>query len=513
MKDGTTRGDPSVPGGSSVDHQLILDSMVDNVAVLAPDGEIIAVNDAWMEFARANGGEEMFAKHGVGANYLAVCERAAPDHPLAERAFEGIHSVLEGTKDAIRFEYPCHSPSEERWFSMSATALKNGKGAIVVHTNLTDLVRSRREAERALYDVAKLTDRLQAESEYLRREIATSHGFDDIIGTSDAILATLQKVQSVAHTEATVLLHGETGTGKELLARAIHSRSRRHDRPLITVDCATLPPSLIESELFGYEKGAFTGARESKAGRFELADEGTIFLDEIGELPLELQSKLLRVLEDGEIRRLGGKKEKRLNVRVIAATNRNLRQEVGEGRFRDDLYYRISVFPIEVPALRERREDIPALASFLVSRYAARFGKPIRAVSPHSLEALMAYDWPGNVRELRNVIERSVILCTADILEVEEALGGLGARSDEGLLHRATLGALIPQTAKEALEPGQRTGLGSFRPLVDVERSHILSVLEACEWKIKGAGNAAERLGLPPSTLRYRMKKLGITRP
>jgi len=352
----------------------------------------------------------------------------------------------------------------------------------------TEQVLARQELEAALAETAELKDRLQAESIYLRTEVESDHGFGEIIGSSDALTAALRQVDSVAGTDATVLLLGETGTGKELLARAIHGRSRRRDRPLIKVDCGTLPAGLIESELFGHEKGAFTGAHERKTGRFELAHEGTIFLDEIGELPLDLQSKLLRVIEEGELQRVGGKSEQTVDVRVIAATNRDLRLEVREGRFRADLYYRLSVFPVEAPPLRERQEDIPALVSFFVSRYAASLGKTVRRIAQPSMDALVAYAWPGNVRELRNLIERSVILCSTDTLTVEPALVG-------------------------ADQPVLVTGGPLKQDLQAVERAHIIRALEEADWKIKGEGNAASQLGVAPSGLRSRMKKLGITRP
>jgi PAS domain S-box-containing protein len=360
--------------------------------------------------------------------------------------------------------------------------------SVAVVRDISEQTLTRQKLERAMAELARSKDRLQAEAEYLREDINRAHHFDEIIGKSTALVATLEKVEQAAKTDATVLLLGETGTGKELLARALHARSNRTKMPLVKIDCATLPSGLIESELFGHEKGAFTGAQETKVGRFELADGGTVFLDEIGELPLELQAKLLRVLQEGAFLRLGAKREQKVDVRVIAATNRDLRQEMREGRFRSDLYYRLSVFPIESPPLRDRREDIPLLASYFLSRFQATVGKRIDTIAKSSMDALVAYDWPGNIRELQNVIERSAILSSGDTLIVQEVLGDFGAGTRE--------------PAKSLTQN-----------LEDVERAHILRALEKSDWKVKGEGNAASRLGINPNTLRARMKKLGIAKP
>ncbi|HEX7778529.1 MAG TPA: sigma 54-interacting transcriptional regulator [Vicinamibacterales bacterium] len=307
--------------------------------------------------------------------------------------------------------------------------------------------------------------------------------FESIIGDSDSLRYVLSRVEQVADTDATVLLFGETGTGKELLARAIHKRSRRRDRPFVIVNCAALPASLIESELFGRERGAFTGAHATQVGRFELANRGTLFLDEVGELPLELQPKLLRVLQSGELERLGSPRTIDVDVRLVAATNRDLVEEVRQGRFRRDLFYRLNVFPITVPSLRDRRQDIPLLVRHLVERHGRALRKPIDAV-PHSVvETLEAYDWPGNVRELENVIQRAIIQSRGGTLELRDAW--------------------MPEAASS----------GGGTTLVEVERRHILHILEACHWRIEGQGGAAQLLALKSSTLRSRMLKLGITRP
>jgi transcriptional regulator with GAF, ATPase, and Fis domain len=340
-----------------------------------------------------------------------------------------------------------------------------------------------------LAEVEALRERLQSENEYLRAGAASAEGFEDIIGESSVLQAVLLQVEHVAPADSTVLLLGETGTGKELIAKAIHVRSRRRDRTLVKVNCAALPPTLIESELFGHEKGAFTGAVSRKIGRFELAHGGSLFLDEIGELPLALQTKLLRVLQEGEFERVGSSVTQKVDVRVIAASNRNLADAAREGTFRSDLYYRLRVFPIEMPPLRARKEDIPLLVWHFLAYLARTVGKRIERVPAATMDRLVAYDWPGNIRELRNVLERAVVLSHGPVLRLDE-LGGS--------LHDA-----VPAPTVE----------GGARTLEEVEREHILRTLEACGWRLKGTGNAATQLGLNASTLHSRMKKLGIRRP
>jgi len=307
-----------------------------------------------------------------------------------------------------------------------------------------------------------------------------------IVGDSRAMRAVMTRAEQVARTNASVLLLGETGTGKELLARTLHALSRRRDHPLVTVNCAALPATLIESELFGRERGAFTGAHATQAGRFELAQRGTIFLDEVGELPLELQAKLLRVLQDGRMERLGSPRTIDLDVRVIAATNRNLEDEVRQGRFRRDLFYRLNVFPITLPPLRDRREDIPDLVHHLVTRLASELGKSIDGVPAHFVRALAGHDWPGNVRELENTIARAIIQSPATTLTLDPEW--------------------MPMAGAVDTDSGDLT-------LAESERRHIRRVLDGVRWRIEGAAGAAARLGLKPSTLRSRMAKLGIARP
>ncbi len=403
---------------------------------------------------------------------------------------------------------------------------------VKANQSLEQEIAIRRKAEedlrQALMEVARLKDKLEAENLYLQEEIKRFHDFEEIVGESPALQAVLQKVQQVAATDASVLLTGETGTGKELLARAIHSRSSRKDRPLVKVNCSALPDSLIETELFGHEKGAFTGAFARRIGRFELANGGTIFLDEIGELSSNTQAKLLRVLQDGEYERIGSTTTRSVDVRIIAATNRDLETEVARGGFRADLFYRLNVFPIHVPPLRERLEDIPVLVSHIVRKARAKIGKHIEEIPREALDELMAYDWPGNVRELENVIIHAAILSSGTRLELcehfspehgrhmaegHEACPGISSENYGGVAApfqarrmAARMKAIRGVEGDEAPERAAHT-------LENIERAHILSVVESCNWKISGKGNAADVLGLNPSTLRSRMKKLGLERP
>lgn len=336
----------------------------------------------------------------------------------------------------------------------------------------------------ALQEVESLKDRLEAENSYLQQEIKIEHNFEEIISQSHKFKLVLNQVEQVAKTDATVLVLGESGTGKELLSRAIHNVSNRKNRPLVKVNCASLPANLIESELFGHEKGAFTGAIARKSGRFELADGGTIFLDEIGELPFELQAKLLRALQEGEFERVGGTKTIKVNVRIIAATNRDLETEVAEGRFRADLYYRLNVFPIHSIPLRERKEDIPLLVKHFVDKYSGQMGKRITNISKRVITSLQSYDWPGNIRELENVIERALIISQDQKLELGGWMGKKGAtQKDNDLV-----------------------------PLEQYEKAYILKVLHETTWRVSGDQGAAKILGMKPTTLESRMKKLGIKR-
>ncbi|MGO9434148.1 MAG: sigma-54 interaction domain-containing protein, partial [Terracidiphilus sp.] len=333
-------------------------------------------------------------------------------------------------------------------------------------------------------DLATMRDRLAIEKRYLEEEIRCDQNVNGMIGESEAFREVLRTIRVVSPTDSTVLVQGETGTGKELVARAIHELSGRSKQAFVKVNCAAIPATLLESELFGHEKGSFTGAFAQKIGRFELAHKGTLFLDEIGEIPLELQCKLLRALQEQELERLGGNRTIHVDVRFVAATNRNLKQMVEGGRFRSDLYYRLHVFPLTVPPLRERREDIPLLIRYFTQRFAKRMNRAIEEIPSSSIEALTAYDWPGNVRELQNIIERSVILSSGRRLEV-----------------------VLPEPAQAAVQAA------STSPVVEaIERQRILRALSDCGGKVAGQGGAAARLGLRRTTLQSRMKRLNIGR-
>ena len=395
------------------------------------------------------------------------------------RAEEVLRAGFDGQEVSGRELEMRRRDGQALWVSFWMRPLRGPDGRIsAVHSIWVDVTdRVLAEAERA---------RLQEQNLYLQEEIKSVHNFEEIVGCSAALLAVLDKVRAVAATDATVLITGETGTGKELIARAVHSNSRRAARPLIKLNCAALPAGLVESELFGHEKGAFTGALSRRIGRFELADGGTLFLDEIGELPLEAQAKLLRVLQEREIERVGGGAAIPVDVRIIAATNRDLLRAVREKTFREDLYYRLSVFPVSLPPLRERAEDIPLLVRFLVDRFAARVGKRFEGVSRATVDRLSSYRWPGNIRELENVLERAIILATGPVLDFEID----GERPP------------APATAE---------GL-ALSSLEEVERRYILAILERTGWIIEGPRGAAGILGLHPNTLRSRLKKLGIAR-
>ncbi|WP_078120840.1 sigma 54-interacting transcriptional regulator [Thiosocius teredinicola] len=365
-------------------------------------------------------------------------------------------------------------------------------GAVVVFRDVSERKETEQKLHQALEELERLKQRLELENAYLQEEIREEYNYQEIVGRSDALRKTIQKIEMVAPTDAAVLITGESGTGKELIARAIHQSSARCDRPLIRVNCAAVPRELFESEFFGHVKGAYTGAVRDRAGRFELADGGTLFLDEVGEIPLELQSKLLRVLQEGQCERVGSDRTITVDVRIIAATNRDLSEEVAEGRFREDLFFRLNVFPIESAPLRERPEDIPLLASHFLANACRRFGREGLRLSGADVQRLQAYDWPGNVRELENVLERAVIISRNNQLRLE-----------------------LPDVERPASKPMAPSpeindGLMTEQQKRERDRRMIMQALEASGGKIFGAGGAAELLGVKPTTLASRIKRWGI---
>jgi transcriptional regulator with GAF, ATPase, and Fis domain len=354
--------------------------------------------------------------------------------------------------------------------------------------DVTEQVESRAELEKAFSEIKLLKDQLYRENLALREEVDRALMFEEIVGTSTALQAVLDRIAKVAPTDSTVLITGETGTGKELIGRALHKRSRRSGRAFVSVNCAALPPSLISSELFGHEKGAFTGATQRRLGRFELADGGTIFLDEVGELPPDTQVALLRVLQEREFERVGGERSIQVDVRVIAATNRDLQAATATGSFRRDLFYRLNVFPIEVPPLRDRKEDILLLLEYFVQRYTSKIGKSIRSINKKTLDLFQSYGWPGNIRELQNVIERSVIVSSGDVLSV-----------DESWLSKGPSQTASPVQSSQPIK-GEPRG----------EREIIEAALAESRGRVSGPSGAAAKLGIPPSTLESRIKALKI---
>ncbi len=419
-----------------------------------------------------------------------------PDRPDAQRAAREQFALQvrgEETRGVV-VEMRRKDDGKPVWIEIWAKPEPGGKYTRTMFLDVTDRVLMERERAR-----------LAAENVYLQEEIKSVHNFEEIVGRSPALLQALEKVNRVARTDATVLITGETGTGKELIARAIHSVSHRHDKPLIKVNCAALPAGLVESELFGHEKGAFSGAVSRRVGRFELAHGGTIFLDEIGEVPTDVQVKLLRVLQDREFERVGGTGSIKVDVRVIAATNRDLAKAIREGKFREDLFYRLNVFPIALPPLRDREGDVPLLVHFLVARFAARVGVRIESVGKATMERLNRYPWPGNVRELENVLERAVILSNGPTLEIDpEVFASATAARAAGA---------GPRTPPGPEKEGPAAAAPPLESLESATRNHILAALEKSRWVIDGPCGAAKALGLRPNTLRSRMKKLGIARP
>ncbi|HKR61621.1 MAG TPA: sigma 54-interacting transcriptional regulator, partial [Pyrinomonadaceae bacterium] len=468
------------------DAQRESESRFRNMADSAPvmiwisgsDRQCIYVNQQWLDFTGRTMEQE------VGEGWTAGV------HPDDYARGREIYGAAFDAKETFNFEYRLRrADGVFRWVFVTGTPRLSETGELLGYVGSCIDITERKESEvalrTALEEVSHLKNQLQEENIYLQEEIKLEQNFGEIVGQSDALKYVLFKIEQVAPTETTVLITGETGTGKELVARAIHSASARRDRPLVKVNCAALAPSLIESEFFGHEKGAFTGAGARKIGRFELANGATIFLDEIGELPTELQVKLLRVIQEGELERLGGTKTIKVDVRIIAATNRHLEEDVKQGLFREDLWYRLNVFPITVPPLRQRREDIPLLVEHFARSFSTRLGKLISSVAPVTMNSLRDHPWPGNVRELANVIERAVINSQGSVLRVSEDFVKNAAET--------------PSALNKTLE--------------EIERDHISRILEDRGWRIEGQNGAARILGMNPSTLRTRMAKLGVHKP
>ncbi len=421
-----------------------------------------------------------------------------PDSPDAQRAARDQFSLQVRGLETRGFVVELRRKDDGKpvWIEIWAKPEPGGKYTRTMFLDVTHRVLMEREQAR-----------LSAENVYLQEEIKSVHNFEEIIGQNPTLLDVLEKVNRVAKTDATVLISGETGTGKELIARAIHFASHRRDKPLIKVNCAALPGALIESELFGHEKGAFSGAISRRAGRFELAHGGTIFLDEIAEIPIDVQTKLLRVLQEREFERVGASDTIKVDVRVIAATNRDLVKTIREGKFREDLYFRLNVFPIPLPPLRERVDDVPLLVQHLVRKFAARVGVRIESVAKTTIERLGRYSWPGNIRELENILERAVILSNGPTLEIDQTVFASATAPLQPIVDPAK-----PQRSEDVDEAASVKTTPPLESLESSTRSHILAALEKSGWVIDGPHGAANSLAVHPNTLRSRMKKLGIVR-
>jgi PAS domain S-box-containing protein len=506
--------------------QAMFHSLSSHVVVLDRNGAITYAGKSWERFAASTA---PFSSVAVGVNYLDVCRRAAgEDNAPAREALKGMEAVLNGTSHGFTIEYPFDPPGDARWFIMQVDPMPPEHGGIVISfTDITQRKLAEEALEKALGEVRQLKDQLDVENIYLREEISGAHDFGEIIGRGQALERVLRLAEQVAPLTTTVLILGETGTGKELLAHAIHNLSPRRDRSLVKVNCATLPAQLIESELFGHERGAFTGAAVRRIGRFEIANGGTIFLDEVGDLPLDLQTKLLRVLQEGEFEHLGSSRSIRVDVRILAATNRNLEQAVREGSFRSDLYYRLNIFPITLPPLRQRRDDIPLLVRHFVKELSLKLGKQIQAIPQETMNALQEYQWPGNIRELKNVIERAAIITQGPNLLLREILGSRSLQAEpaaSGPLASGPLPSGPLPSSPFAIPPatgqphptnleGRRGETHRSETLQESQYNLIVSTLEKTYWRLEGPDGAAALLNIHPNTLRARMKKLGITRP
>ena len=460
--------------GADLPYRVLVETMSEGAVTLAPDGTILFCNQRFADIVKRS------LEKIMGSSFYPYI--ASTDLPLLEGLFK--QTLKENGKAELILQTGGENTVP---VLISTSAIQNtdkpGMTCMVV-TDLTEVAKRTAELQMALAEIRAMKDRLEAENIYFRAENKRKHQFEHIIGQSDGLKYVLYRAEQVAPTNTTVLILGETGTGKDLIAVAIHEMSPRKDRPLITVNCASLPGNLIESELFGREKGAFTGADTRQVGRFEIANGSTLCLDEIGELPLELQAKLLRVIQHSEFERLGSSHTIKVDVRIIATTNRDLEEEIRKGRFRQDLYYRLNVFPITVPPLRLRKEDIPMMVHAFIERYSRKLGKQITSIQKETMKVLQDYPWPGNVRELESIIERSMILCSGSVLQLADKL--------------EITSPLLSSTV---------------RTLEDMERTQIFRILSETHWRIEGKDGAAAILGINPSTLRARMHKFRIVRP
>jgi len=461
--------------------KLLLDTIPAMVATTLPDGSADYVNERWLEY------------YGVSLEDLRDWRWKVVVHPEDEPKVmnEWLSAVATGKPLEIEARMR-RADGEYRWFAVRTVPIRDEFGRIVkwyaAGHDIDDRKRAEEELEKAFDEIKKLRDQLYKENLALKAEIDRSWMFEEIIGASPTLQTVLTRVSKVATTDSTVLVTGETGSGKELIAHAIHKQSRRSSRAFVNVNCAAIPPSLIASELFGHEKGAFTGATQRHMGRFELADGGTIFLDEVGELPPETQVALLRVLQEHKFERVGGVQTIQTDVRVIAASNRNLHSAIAGGSFRSDLFYRLNVFPIEIPPLRERSEDVPSLVDYFVRRFAKRLGKKIRRVDARTLDLLQSYTWPGNVRELQNVIERSIILSETENLLMEESW--------------------FTPVSYETASSGQPLPWKLLRS----EKEIIEATLAETRGRVAGSSGAAAKLQIPPSTLESKIRSLKINK-
>jgi PAS domain S-box-containing protein len=476
-----TRTDIEDRKQSEARGKLLLDTIPAMVATTLPDGSADYVNERWLEY------------YGVSLEDLRDWRWKVVVHPEDEPKLMDEWLSAVATGKALETEFRMRrADGEYRWFVVRTVPLRDELGRIVkwyaAGHDIDDRKRAEKELEKAFDEIKKLRDQLYKENLALKAEIDRSWMFEEIIGASPTLQTVLTRVSKVATTDSTVLVTGETGTGKELIAHAIHKQSRRSSRAFVNVNCAAIPPSLIASELFGHEKGAFTGATQRHMGRFELADGGTIFLDEVGELPPETQVALLRVLQEHKFERVGGVQTIKIDVRVIAASNRNLHSAIAGGSFRSDLFYRLNVFPIEIPPLRERSEDVPSLVDYFVRRFAKRLGKKIRRVDARTLDLLQSYTWPGNVRELQNVIERSIILSETEDLLMEESWFAPGFY--------------------ETTSSGQPLSSRLLRS----EKEMIEATLAETRGRVAGSSGAAAKLQIPPSTLESKIRSLKINK-